>query len=147
MIIFNGITHIVLAIAIYLSIFEFNIYALVLVAIGAILPDIDHVRSMLGKYNIFASLMKHRGFMHTLPALLLILLLFKVLNINNYYAIMFGYLTHLLADSLTPSGIMWAYPFSNKHYTLNKNINSRALEAIVFGISLLYLFTEYKLPK
>lgn len=34
--------------------------------VGALLPDLDHPKSFLGKYNPFTGLMKHRGFTHTI---------------------------------------------------------------------------------
>lgn len=142
--IFRGITHIGLSISLYLLLFDFELVPVVLVGISSIFPDIDCVYSLLGKYNPIAPFMKHRGFLHTPLALSIVFLIMKPLNIDYYSAVSFGYLTHLLSDTLTPMGIMWLYPFDRKYFSLNKGINPKILEGIVLCISFTYLFTVYQ---
>jgi membrane-bound metal-dependent hydrolase YbcI (DUF457 family) len=65
--------------------------------IGGIFPDIDHKKSILGRFNPFVSLMTHRGFSHTIAALLIFSIPF--LYVNNFtFAV--GYFSHLIADWL-----------------------------------------------
>ena len=59
------------ALALYRLFFPLDLLSTMLIVLGSLAPDIDHPHSVLGRYNVFASLMKHRGFMHTLPALAL----------------------------------------------------------------------------
>lgn len=143
-IIFNGITHIVLSVSLFLLITDFELVPVFLVAISSIFPDIDCAYSLLGKYNPIAPFMKHRGFLHTPFAMMIVLLIIKSLNLDYYSAITFGYLTHLLSDSLTPTGIMWLYPFDKKYFSANKTFNAKVLEVIVLCLSFTYLFSIYK---
>jgi inner membrane protein len=81
-----------------------------LIIVGSLLPDIDTPFSKLGKYNVFAAIMLHRGITHSLLATGIIAAIGLLISpIMVWVAV--GYLSHLLADSLTPSGIRWLYPF------------------------------------
>lgn len=81
--------------------------------IGSLFPDIDHAGSKLGsRVPLIAKMFKHRGFTHTIWALVLFTLLFKALNdrymgLSNIMVIIFAlsYLGHILADILTPEGL------------------------------------------
>lgn len=65
--------------------------------LGGMFPDIDHEKSLLGRFNPFARLMKHRGWTHTLSALLIFSVPFIAVN-NMTFAV--GYLSHIIADWL-----------------------------------------------
>lgn len=130
----------------YLLLYKFNAAELVLVAIGSLLPDIDHQYSLMGRYNPFADIMKHRGFCHTIPFVLLISIIFSFLPFRGHFPLMFGLISHLVLDTLNPSGIMWLFPVSNKKFSFNICKTGSPEESIIFGLCMLYLFTEYKLP-
>ena len=66
MIVFNGLTHVTIAVTLYYLAFGFNPYYMVTIALGTLLPDIDTPHSILGRFNIFSLVMKHRGITHTL---------------------------------------------------------------------------------
>jgi membrane-bound metal-dependent hydrolase YbcI (DUF457 family) len=66
-------------------------------AFAALIPDIDHEKSLLGRFNPFVELMTHRGFTHTLTALLLFSIPFIAVGNLTFLV---GYLSHLLADWL-----------------------------------------------
>ena len=86
--------------------------------------------------------MKHRGITHTPFMAILLSSLLLPLKMDYGFAFLFGYISHLLTDYLTPTGIMWAYPCKQKYYTLSKEgMNLRGVEGLVFGVSILYLFT------
>lgn len=142
---FKGYTHIVLSVAsvslISGLLFPFDTIPLrwhLFAGTGAVVADIDHPFSLLGKYNIGAYAMKHRGFTHTIPGLLFFSLLVYIFYPAMGFLFGFGYLTHLVGDYTTPSGIMWLYPFKNKKYSLRLE----GIEMLVFGISLLYLWKK-----
>ncbi|MBF0269297.1 MAG: metal-dependent hydrolase [Alphaproteobacteria bacterium] len=90
--------------------------ALGLAALGSLLPDIDHPQSWAGRRMALisiplAALIGHRGVTHSLlavAAFALILALFGPGHLAAPLAV--GYLSHLLADSLTLSGIPLAWP-------------------------------------
>lgn len=92
-------------------------------AIGGLLPDLDHPESTLGRRIPFISLplsalFGHRGMTHGLLATVgLLAILFAVTAMPNYTTfralvapLCIGYLSHLLGDSLTPSGIPLLWP-------------------------------------
>lgn len=80
----------------------------ILIGFGSILPDIDHSGSKLGHMvKPISSLLKHRGFTHSL----LFCLICSI--INPFIGI--GVLTHLILDFLNPKGEQLFWP-------LNKNI-------------------------
>lgn len=88
------------------------------VVLGALLPDIDHPQSYLGRrlkilsvpiHRIFG----HRGFTHSPLSLLIlggIMAVFWAKNPLLFAGILIGYFSHLLGDMLTPMGIPLLYP-------------------------------------
>lgn len=147
MIIFYGITHIFISLALYLITgHDFNLYHLALVSIGSLLPDADYTYSKLGKYNPFAPLMKHRGMFHTILGCLLFKYVALGFGIDTWYPLVFGYISHLLADTLTATGIMWAFPFNKKYYSFKLCKTGDVTELFIFFICVSYLFTEYQIP-
>ncbi|MFC1800682.1 metal-dependent hydrolase [Nanoarchaeota archaeon] len=94
----------------------FIFFALVL--IGALLPDIDHPNSKINQKlkitKIFGYIFKHRGIFHTLFfALLLPGLIYFSVGKPYGTALFIGYLSHLLIDGLTVSGINFLHPIAN----------------------------------
>lgn len=69
------------------------------ILIGSLLPDIDHPRSMLGRLNIFARLMTHRGFCHTLAGCVMLSLPFIYIHDAAPYVFL-GSISHLFGDRL-----------------------------------------------
>jgi inner membrane protein len=72
-----------------------------------------------GLFVAWAPWLKHRGMTHTVWAILLWGAigwgLEKQLRIEGITAVaMYGYFSHLLADTLTPSGVKWFYPLYRK---------------------------------
>lgn len=95
---------------------------------GALLPDIDHAGSTISNANgTIKTVSKaahlffgHRGFLHT-P--LFVFLIMFISNYNQYFGVengwyiinslSIGMLSHLILDSLNPSGVMWLYPIAS----------------------------------
>lgn len=128
MIDFTGLTHIGIAVFLYFCLFPFNLEGLAGVIIGAIFPDIDTPHSILGRFNVFSYFMKHRGITHTLVGMLAFAWLVNAIFPNISDGFIFGYFTHLVADSLTPTGIMWLYPYRKNYYGIfGKKKNPRRM--------------------
>jgi inner membrane protein len=117
-----GRTHLVIGILLGLLLLPFisvpsKLLFLILVAFGALLPDIDHQNSTVNKIcpvtRIFPLFFKHRGFFHSLfpPAVMYLVFWYFGENFVGL-ALTFGYLTHLLSDSLTRMGVNLLYPVS-----------------------------------
>ncbi|KAB3533853.1 metal-dependent hydrolase [Alkaliphilus pronyensis] len=150
MIIFKGITHILISIALYAAITEkisINrpiLPLILIIALGSIIADIDHPKSLIGRFFIIGGLIfgGHRGVTHSLIAAGLFSI--PVALYDPLYAIVFfiSYLIHLVADTTTITGVKWLYPFNSKSYSL-KLARTGAEELFVFGICLLYLWNKY----
>jgi inner membrane protein len=81
---------------------------LLAVAIGALLPDADTKRSILGRLIPLWLIFKHRGFTHRLYGLFLFSTACLVLFDKNIAVSFFiGYLSHLILDAFTVKGLKW----------------------------------------
>ncbi|MEM6254822.1 MAG: metal-dependent hydrolase [Cyanobacteria bacterium P01_D01_bin.156] len=100
-------------------------------AIGGLLPDLDHPESALGRRFLLisvplASIFGHRGFTHSLLAVTLLLgLLIAIMMLPGYgywawlvAPLIIGYLSHILGDSMTPSGVPLFWP-KKRSYSFN----------------------------
>lgn len=98
--------------------------ALAAAALGALLPDIDHPQSWAGRKVRVISvplslLVGHRGITHSLLAVVAGLALLATMTTQWMVApVVVGYLSHLAADGLTPSGVPLLWP-SKRRFTLN----------------------------
>jgi inner membrane protein len=84
---------------------------------GALLPDIDHPKSWVGRRLkplslVLATLLGHRGITHSLLAVIgcATLLLWQQVPLGIAAPLVVGYLSHLAADLLTPGGLRLAWP-------------------------------------
>lgn len=88
-----------------------------------LLPDIDHPKSVLGQRLKWLSLpiakiFGHRGFTHSLLAVITGVLLFTLylpaqitIPLDALHAMAIGYLSHIVADMLTPAGVPLLWPW------------------------------------
>src|SRR5271165_7227644 len=84
---------------------------------GALLPDVDHPNSWIGRRSrpvstAIAAALGHRGLTHSAVAVagLVALLLHAGYRQAEVSALTVGYLSHLAADMLTPRGLRLAWP-------------------------------------
>ena len=116
--------HTHLAFAFLIGIFSISflnppnqILFLVLLLFASALPDVDSENSKVGsKVKIISSLFEHRGFFHSIFALLLFALLtVYLLNQKEYFfAVAIGYGSHLLGDMISKHGVAFFYPLTKK---------------------------------
>jgi inner membrane protein len=92
---------------------------LALAIAGALLPDIDHPKSWLGRRlpivsRPLAAMVGHRGFTHSLLAVALCIFVLHERGWNRALAapLVIGYLSHLAADLVTPAGLRLAWPLA-----------------------------------
>lgn len=90
----------------------------VLVAIGVLLPDIDHSESRINRAlkitRIIPFLFRHRGFFHSVFAAVLVFVVLNYwLGFVYGFGLFVGYASHLLSDALTVSGVNFLHPVSN----------------------------------
>ena len=105
-------THLIFAFLLFILfnfIFHFPIYLSLFAFLGAMLPDLDiKIKKM------------HRKIFHNIWFLLITLtLLFKLGLIDRTIAIIFsiGFISHLIADSLTHTGIMPFWPIEKPRFS------------------------------
>lgn len=149
----QGPTHIALGVCLYASallrsdIFPITIPAPasdpsallvgVVLVVGTLLPDIDHPQASLAQQRFLGvrvlrpisqathAAFGHRGFLHSMPALLCVTFLAVwastslLGNVGLGAALAVGYASHLLADMITPRGIPLLSPFSNASFGLS----------------------------
>ena len=127
-----GTTHLALAAAMFLSLRELGLsvgvdLVFVAVLVGSIFPDIDHPKSSIaqqsfltkGVSHIVSTVSEHRGIFHSLIASILLtapayaLLAYSRLAVAPALGFWFGYLSHLVGDSMTRGGVRWLQPFSD----------------------------------
>ncbi|WWO96952.1 MAG: metal-dependent hydrolase [Candidatus Dasytiphilus stammeri] len=99
----------------------------------SLLPDIDHPSSLLGQhFKWLSSTMRlifgHRGFTHSILALAtavkLIFLSRVIIPADVIQGMIIGYISHLIADSITPAGIPLLWPIRWKlRFPLIFNVN------------------------
>ena len=95
-----------------------NLPAIACAIIGSLLPDLDSPRSYIGRVMPFASIPIERRWGHrTITHSLLCMLALSVVTLPLlawdtacYAAILLGYMSHLIADSATKSGVPLFYP-------------------------------------
>lgn len=95
---------------------------------AALIPDIDHARAPLRQRmgwagNLALFWLKHRGPTHTLLAWALFTLAarFLVGDVGMVAAVSLGYLSHLVADMLTPMGLCVLWPVVSQPLWLPTN--------------------------
>jgi inner membrane protein len=96
------------------------------VALGSLLPDIDHPQSFLGRRipiipQLIYDVWGHRSITHSLLALTTLgIATASTLHFSPYLLLgnFIGYLSHLLGDMLTKSGIPLFWPIEKKRYRI-----------------------------
>ena len=149
---------------IFAAIADVNIFSdpslIGLTVFAAVLPDIDHTASPVGKivYPFARWLHRrvgHRTLTHSLLALLTLSFLVGILeawfgNNNNYRTVFFfAYFSHIIGDMITIQGVQFFYPFSKApcvipgRRELRFRTGDRAHETVLFaGIALTFLFCQ-----
>ena len=116
-------------------------------SVAALAPDLDQPNSKASRYGLnrlvaypLNKLFGHRGFIHS-PLLYLgltgTLILLRVVPMWFWLGFFLGAISHLVLDTLNPSGIRWLWP--GKHaYSLAK-IKTGSTGENIFAIGLLVL--------
>ncbi|MCK8826439.1 metal-dependent hydrolase [Natroniella acetigena] len=147
----HGLTGIVLSLLYMLLVGLNDPLPLIVAWFAALIPDLDHPKSWLSRRvpilpKLISSLCKHRGFTHSLLGLFLFTLIFFLITRNYlsidytiYFAI--GYFSHLLADSLTVSGVNFFYPDKTKYglRLIKTNSTAELLFSLVLIISIVII--------
>lgn len=96
-----------------------------------LLPDIDHTKSIIGKffYPVAKWIQRrygHRTITHNMNALLLLTLICSlVLNSEYTFLFFFAYLSHIIIDMTTVQGVPFMYPFNNNPHVIPGKVELR----------------------
>lgn len=144
MAVFKGRTHLIIGVGVAILLYNaFGFGGIIMAALGSLLPDIDHPDSMLGKKIPIARLfnMEHRGWTHSLLGLGIFSAILALFSIGSVPGMALGYMLHLFADSMTPTGVAWFYPLSkNKRHIIGIRTGSVLEEAFAWGFLFLIFF-------
>lgn len=117
--------------------------AIALATAGALLPDIDHPSSWVGRRlrvvsRPLATVTGHRGVTHSLVAVLacLVFLRWEGWTRAVIDPLVVGYLSHLAADLLTTSGLRLAWPSRKRQAIGLCRTGSFAETVIVAGVAI-----------
>lgn len=104
-----------------------SIFDYIGVVLGSLLPDIDHPGSRVGRTfptvsNALAKTFGHRGFTHSLIAVVLFMaVIFQSIEsmgesqpLSILVAVCIGYLSHVMADFCTVSGVPLLWPYRRR---------------------------------
>lgn len=114
-------------------------------AVGSLLPDIDHPKSYIGKKlsktsRIMSKTVGHRGLTHSLPFWLCLFTLGFFMKENVFLGLWIGYLFHIVGDLLTVAGVPLFYPFSKARIKLPLAFKTGGpVEKVVFIACLLLI--------
>ena len=134
-------THIVFSVAIcflfsyYISM---PLYVVFFILLATAFVDIDVKSSKFGNHWYFRPLQwltRHRGFLHSLTAGLLLSLFIALISKWAGFGFFVGYLSHLFLDCFTKSGIRLFWPFDWKLKGFVKT--GGTIEQVVFVLFLL----------
>lgn len=110
----------------------------VMCALGGLLPDIDHPNGMLNKYTLgipylLCRRFKHRTFTHSIlfSILTFIIITLWLKNMVISLGLFTGVWSHLLLDTLNPTGIPYLYPFNKKKLSICKVRTGSPQEIVV----------------
>lgn len=117
-----------------------------LAVLGALLPDVDHPKSWVGRRlrplsSLIGATFGHRGVTHSLlavAAFCVLLLRDAGLPRGIVAPLAVGYLSHLAADLLTPGGLRLAWPFRGT-YALPLCRTGSVMEPLVVAGILLWV--------
>lgn len=125
----------------HLGFSPFSPTALAVAAASALMPDVDHPKSWVGRRvrplsTVLAGLLGHRGATHSLVAVIGCVWLLASHGLPRGVVAPWavGYLSHLAADMLTPGGLRLAWPLRGTWSLPLCRTGSWAEPVVVLGI-------------
>ncbi|MAG79197.1 metal-dependent hydrolase [Candidatus Pacearchaeota archaeon] len=116
-------THLIITLFFILLLLPFVNDKIIFIAVALLatyIPDIDTKKSKIGKYLIFRPIQwisKHRGIIHSLIFLIFLTIVLWLFFKEVSFGFFVGFGSHLIADSLTISGVSLFSPFSKKKFS------------------------------
>lgn len=106
-IVYNFKAHLLIGflVGLYFRSFEF----IMLTMVGAMLPDVDHPLSVLGRHNPFVKSMSHRGMSHSILGCALLSSPFLMFGHGAAFPVFVGAVSHVMGDFVSSlmKGYFW----------------------------------------
>jgi inner membrane protein len=120
---------------------RFNLIVAAAIILGALINDIDHPSSFLGRYVFFLNVgSQHRNaWTHSPVAVIVLALPILVYSKVFYIAFVLSSIGHIILDLLTPMGVPLLAPFRKDRYSWGK-LEAKILEPFIAMFCLAYLF-------
>ncbi|MCD6547622.1 MAG: metal-dependent hydrolase [Nanoarchaeota archaeon] len=142
-------SHIVIALAIakFLG-FSMNYLNIFILALFAVLPDIDIPSSVIGRIlfpisRYFYQRFGHRSLTHSLIFMLFLCNLTFFWR-SVWYLSLIAYSSHLFADMLTYNGVMLLYPYKRFYVIFNGRLKTGGVaEIFIFSVLFIYCFSQF----
>jgi inner membrane protein len=133
------------------------VFAMIIAPFGALVPDLDHPKGYMsrGSWEVVSLAVRktttHRGWTHSLVGAVFFTVIagvvFWYFKANLSYTIPFfiGYISHLISDSLNPTGVNWFWPKVKKKYKVGLIRTGSRRESIFqnglsFGIAGIFIY-------
>ncbi|RLJ02746.1 MAG: hypothetical protein DRP11_02655 [Candidatus Aenigmatarchaeota archaeon] len=136
------VTHAFFSIFLSLIIAEvahFPMHLTIFSVLGSLIPDIDEEKSFAGRVLIplsgLVSMFGHRGVTHSLLGSVVFSLPLLLIGRETALFFFFGWLSHIIADSLNPSGVPFFFPFK-KRYSFARIKSGSKQEIVCFLLPL-----------
>ena len=117
------------------------------VMLGALIPDIDNpsskINNTLKLTKIFGYAFKHRGFCHSVWFGIIVFLFFQWLIPKYALGIFLGFISHIVLDGLTSSGIQYFYPLKSlnlKGFIATGSIGEKLVLGLIVFVIIIKLF-------
>jgi inner membrane protein len=127
--------------------FGFGVVFVAVAAIFSALPDLDSVKSMLGRRaepysTVLSFIFRHRGFLHSFVFAAMVYVGMRLaFSANIASAAVIGYSSHLVLDAITKEGIMPFSPFSK--FRIRGFIKTSGIfEYLVFAVMAVLLYLK-----
>lgn len=122
-----------------------NLIVFLFILFGSILPDIDHPDSKVGRHvKPIGFLFEHRGFFHSIFAIIMWYFLFSFLFAKPYViALIVGYVTHLFIDAFNHYGVSPFAPIVKlkiKGPILTNSVTEKVIYWSLALLNLLFVF-------
>lgn len=119
-----------------------NILFLIIISLSSIIPDIDFFRSTINKKTrtvtyAISYFFKHRGILHSIFVPIIIYIIIYTFNTDIALAILLGYSSHIILDSLTKAGTRPFMPITK--YKIKGFVKTRGLMDFLILIILIIL--------
>ncbi|NDI36656.1 metal-dependent hydrolase [Chengkuizengella sediminis] len=145
----TGPTHLVVATTTAVYVGYSSATELLVVGIASLICDIDRKNSLLGRLipilpSFIEGLLGKRTLTHSIPFLLLLMVIIQSINSNWLPLLLIGFITHVILDLFTGSvALLYPYP---KMFSIRLLVPPVFIEtAVLIGLGVFYAFNWFEI--